>query len=133
MADTMTRKQTEGELAQPESTRGGRVFVPNVDILEKDDEMLVLADVPGAKAQSIDITYEQGILSFHAKVEPRQAEGRTNFLLREYAVGDYHRSFRLGKEIDPAGIKAEIRDGVLALHLPKAEPARKKQIKVQQV
>jgi len=131
MNDNMTKKRFDGDTGQPESTRGGRVFVPNVDILEKEDELLVIADVPGARADKVDVTYEQGILTFHAQVEPRQKEC-TRYLLQEYAVDNYERSFRLGKDIDPARIEAEIKDGVLTLHLPKAENIKRKQITVKQ-
>lgn len=133
MTETMTKKPYNGEVTQPESTRGGRVFVPPVDIFENEDEMLILADVPGAKADDVDITYEQGVLTFHARVHPRQDDRKTNYILREYAVGDYERAFRLGEMIDSSKIQAEMKDGVLTLHLPKAEPARRRQIKVNQL
>jgi HSP20 family molecular chaperone IbpA len=131
MVDNVAKKQFDGEVTQPESTRGGRVFVPNVDIIENENELLVVADVPGTKADQVEVTYEQGILTFHAQVQPRQKDG-VQYLLQEYAVGDYERSFRLGKDIDPGKIEADIKDGVLTLHLPKAEQIKRKQITVKQ-
>ncbi len=132
MEEVITKKRGDGEAGQPESTRGGRVYIPNVDIIEKEDELQVVADVPGAKAENIEVTYEKGILEFRAKVEPRQEEGKVRYLLREYAVGDYQRSFRLGEHIDASKIVAELKEGVLTLHLPKAEPAKRRQIEVKQ-
>lgn len=133
VTNVTAKRPTDGEMGRPESTRGGgRVYVPSVDIIERDEEMLVIADVPGVGAQDVDVTYEQGVLEFHARVAPRQPEDRTNYLAREYTVGDYHRSFRLGEAIDPGNIRAEIKDGVLTLHLAKAQAAKKKQIKVVQ-
>ena len=130
MTKEMTEKRTQHETVHPERARRGRAYVPNADIIENDDEFLVLADVPGVKAGNVDVTYEQGILEIHAQVEPRRDEARTNYLLREYGVGDYYRSFRLGGQIDVAGIQAELKNGVLTLHLPKATPAKRKQIEV---
>jgi len=133
MSKDMVKEETETRVDHPERARSGRTYLPNVDILEKNDETLVVADVPGTAADGVNVTYEQGILEISAKVQPRQDEQNTNYLLREYAVGDYYRSFRLGEAIDTAKIQAELKDGVLTLHLPKAEPAKRKQIEVKQM
>jgi HSP20 family molecular chaperone IbpA len=112
-----------------EHTRSGRCYRPNVDILEQADELLVLADVPGAKGDGIEVKFEDGTLSIHAQVEPRQAED-TQYLLREYGVGDYWRSFEVSEVIDASKISAEYVDGVLKLHLPKAEAVKPRKISV---
>jgi len=120
----------EGETPLPERTRGGRVYTPSVDIIEDAEELLLLADVPGATADSIDIRFEQGELSIHARVEPRQPADTTRYLLREYGVGDYHRVFRIGETIDSGKIGAEVNNGVLKVHLPKAEAVKPRKIAV---
>ena len=71
------------------------------------------------------------IADLHGRVEPRQNEGTTNYLLHEYGVGDYYRSFRLGEGIDPDKIEAHLKDGVMKLHLPKSEATKPKKIAVQ--
>ncbi len=86
--------------------------------------------MPGVRADDIDIRYEQGLLTLQGRVEPRQQEASTNYLLREYGVGDFYRSFRVGEGIDPDKIQAELNDGVMKLHLPKAEAAKPKKIPV---
>jgi HSP20 family protein len=120
----------EGSTAQPERIRGGRVYSPNVDIVETENELLLVADMPGARPDSVDINYEQGLLTLHAGIEPRQQEEKTNFLYREYGVGDYYRSFQIGEGIDAQKIEAQLKDGVLTVHLPKAEAARPRKIQV---
>ncbi len=115
--------------AEPERTRGGRTYVPAVDILEQGDELLLRADVPGARADDIDIQYERGTLTIAARVAPRGDPHRT-WVLREYGVGDFVRTFQVGEGIDAQKISAEVRDGVLTLHLPKAESARTRKITV---
>jgi HSP20 family protein len=111
------------------TTRETAVFRPNVDILERESELLVLADTPGAIADAIDIRYEDGVLTIHGRVPSRSPEGR-RLLLQEYGVGDFHRSFRLGDRIDASGISAEYVEGVLTVHLPKVEAARPRRIEV---
>jgi len=131
MADntTLDKPATE-ESARSEHTRNCRCYRPNVDILERADELVVLADVPGAKPDAIDVKFEDGILSVHAPAEPRPNEHR-QYLLSEYGVGDYRRSFRLGEAIDPSKIAADYADGVLTLHLPKTEATKPRKIEVQ--
>lgn len=125
----VTRKR-ENAPAQAEHTRGGRVYSPNVDIVEAESELLLIADVPGAKAEAVDINYERGLLTLHVRVEPRQAEPETQFLFREYGIGDYHRCFEIGEGVDAQKINAELKDGVLTVHLPKAEAVRPRKIQV---
>jgi len=126
--DTTMEKRATADLL-PERTRSGRCYVPNVDILENEDELLLLADVPGAGGNDIDINYEQGQLTVHARVRERQGAD-TTYLLREYGVGDFHREFRVGEVIDASKIQAEVKEGVLTVHLPKAEAAKPRRIQV---
>jgi HSP20 family protein len=125
---TVTEKRSEESRPQSERTRGGQVYRPNVDILEKQDELLVLADMPGVKGSEIDIRFEDGELSIYGPAPARQEGAR--YLLQEYGVGDFHRTFRVSEHIDPAKISAEYKDGVLMLHLPKVESAKPRKIKV---
>ena len=128
--ETMTAKQTDGQEDQAEYTRSGQVYRPNVDILELPYELVVHADVPGLTGDDIDINFEDGTLTIHGRVKSRQSD-ETDYLLREYGVGDFYRTFRVSEEIDPSKITAECRDGVLTLHLPKSEAAKPRKIQVQ--
>ena len=119
----------EGGAATAERTRSGRFFRPNVDIVERNDELLLLADVPGANSDSIDIQFEDGELTLHAKVEPRQGPDQT-YLYQEYGVGDFYRTFQISEMIDASKISAEFNNGVLTLHLPKAESVKPRKIAV---
>lgn len=120
---------TTSQPSASELTRGAPAFRPDVDISERADELLLRADVPGARAEAIDIHYENGTLTVQARVQPRQPEN-TTWLVREYRTGDWRRSFELSETIDPAGIRAEYADGVLTLHLPKVQAARPRRIEV---
>ena len=127
--DDAFTKPPAAEIDGAELTRCGCYYRPSVDILERPDELIVEADVPGATADQIDINFEEGMLTIDAKVKPRQPEDQ-EYLVREYGVGDYRRTFHVSEAIDPAKIVAEFSDGVLTLHLPKAEAARPRKIPV---
>ena len=105
-------------------------FVPGVDLVELENEYVLRADLPGAKPDDIDVQLERGVLTLHARVEPRQTAHRTRSLLHEYGVGDFHREFKVGDAIDTAAIAAETANGVLTLRLPKAAAARQQRIDV---
>jgi HSP20 family protein len=130
MVEDRAIKKTEGEVRPAERMRDRKTYAPNVDILEKEDELLVLADMPGVRADNIDIHYEQAMLTIHGKAEPRQSVNETQYLLREYGVGDFYRSFRIGEGIDADKIHAELSNGVLELHLPKSEEVKPRRIEV---
>lgn len=121
-----TRKAT-----QPvERMRPRRTYVAPVDIIEKPDALVLLIDVPGARADSIDIDFELGTLNIHADVEPRQDERATRYLVREYGVGDFDRSFQVGDGIDAEQIRANYDAGVLTVHLPKTTAVKPRKIAV---
>lgn len=124
-----SHKPPAEELSSAERTRSGTCYRPNVDILERAEELVVLADIPGASADDVDVNFEDGTLSIYARVEPRQP-AETEYLVREYGVGDYYRTFRVSEAIDASKIAAEFADGVLTLHLPKAEAAKPRKIAV---
>jgi HSP20 family protein len=130
MASEATVEKRSESLPQTERPRTGRVYRPNVDILEKHDELLVVADMPGVKWDEIDIHFEDGELTIHGPAATRQGDG-TRYLLQEYGVGDFYRTFRVSERIDATKISADYRDGVLVLHLPKIEAARPRKINVQ--
>jgi HSP20 family protein len=117
------------ERTDVEHTRNGRFYSPNVDILEQVDELLVLADLPGARNDQIDINFEKGELTLHASVPARQTQNQ-QYLVREYGIGDYYRTFRVSEAIDAGRISAEFANGVLTLHLPKAESIKPRKINV---
>jgi HSP20 family protein len=112
-----------------EQTRPGIVFRPDVDIVERAAEFLVTADLPGVDEGHVDVHLEKGVLSIRAdlSVEP---EAEWQPIYGEYRTGSYYREFALSDRIDANGIEASMKDGVLELHLPKAEALRPRSIQV---
>lgn len=112
-----------------ERTRARKAYVPRVDIYETNDEIIVLADMPGVDENSVDITLEKNVLSINGYVESDQPNNYS-LAYAEYEVGDYQRSFTVSDEIDRDNIQAAVKNGVLHLHLPKAGPAKARKITV---
>jgi len=123
------QKQEEVPAEEMERTRSRRSFVPRADIYETDKEIFVLADVPGANENTIDITLEKNVLTINAYIEPTIPSG-FDVAYAEYEEGDYQRSFRLSDEIDRDKIEATVTEGVLRLRLPKSQEAKTKKISV---
>jgi HSP20 family molecular chaperone IbpA len=119
-----TEKQEVAETGA-ERTRDRLAFVPRVDIYETDDNIVVVADMPGVDESSVDITLEKNVLTINGYVEPVQPENYS-LAYAEYRVGDYERSFTLSSEIDQDNIEATLKDGVLTLTMPKEGPTTKK-------
>jgi HSP20 family molecular chaperone IbpA len=129
MSQATATKEPEQQTSDTERTRAGTFYRPPVDILETKDELLLRADVPGAKRDEININFEDGQLSVHAPVAKRYNES-THFLMSEYGVGDFYRSFRVSEHVDASKITAEYADGVLTVHLPKTEAVKPRKIEV---
>ncbi len=125
---TPTTQKERAEQTTPESTRGAH-FTPRVDIFENEKELLLFADVPGARPEDVDLRFENGELLLHARVQPRRPT--RNVLASEYEEGDFYRAFAIHESIDSTQISAECKNGVLTVHLPKVEAARPRQIQVQ--
>ena len=122
-------KQEVTTTEDTERTRDSRCFVPRADIYEVNDQIVIVADVPGVDEKGIDITLEKNVLTINAFVDPVLPEGMAlNFA--EYEIGDYSRSFKLSDEIDRENIQATVKDGVLRLYLPKSTGSRTRKINV---
>jgi HSP20 family protein len=123
------QNQEEAPAEEMERTHARRCFVPKADIYETENEIVVLADIPGADENSVDITLEKNVLSISALIDPSPVD-RYEQAYAEYVEGDYQRSFRLTDEIDRDRIEAVVKDGVLQLSLPKVQEAAVKKIAV---
>lgn len=127
MADTNAIERCDTQLCETKTQ--APTFAPAVDLIEVEDGYRLHADVPGATRENLDITCEDGVLSIHACVPPRH-DDEPRYVWREYGVGDFHREFRIGEDVDVERIEAEVQDGVLTLHLPKSAAARRRRIEI---
>ncbi len=114
---------------QAEQTKPGFVFTPAVDIFETEKEITLLADMPGVKAEDLNIDLHDNILTLDSEVKSPEGPDEA-YVIREYRTGKYYRQFRLSQVIDQSKIDAAMKEGVLRLRLPKVETAKPRQIKV---
>jgi HSP20 family protein len=123
------QKKEAGLAEKGELTRERNVYTPAVDIMERKDDIVLLADMPGVDENTVDITLEKNVLTIYGKVAPEMLAGYTLYL-SEYGTGDYQRVFTLTEEVDRDKIQATVKNGVLRLVLPKAEAVKTRKITV---
>jgi HSP20 family protein len=105
-------------------------WAPAVDIYEGEHELVVKADLPDIKPEELDIRVENNILTIRGERKFEKKVDEKNYLRVERAYGSFARSFSLANTVNSEAIKADYKDGVLTLSIPKREEAKPKQIKV---
>jgi len=125
-----TAAKQESEMPNgSERTRARKVYVPQVDIVENDAALVLLADMPGVDLSGVDITVEKNVLTLRGTIGQEVPAGYKQSY-EEYGLGDYERSFTLSNEVDRDHIEASIKDGVLRLTLPKVKQAASRKVAV---
>ena len=122
-------QQKKELVSKEEKTVPARYFVPNTDIFETDDALVVVMEIPGVRKDDVTIDLENDTLRVEARIDQGHYEG-LDPLYTEYNVGHFARGFALSSKIDQQQISAELADGVLTLTLKKAEEALPRRIKV---
>ncbi|WP_429884813.1 Hsp20/alpha crystallin family protein [Geoalkalibacter halelectricus] len=111
-----------------EGVRAPDTYVrPAVDIFETDENLTLVADLPGVAKEDLDINLERGILTIKGAVKGG-APGKAVF--REFTLGNYFRQFQLPDEIDTEKTAAELKKGVLTLTMPKSAAAKPRRIEI---
>jgi HSP20 family molecular chaperone IbpA len=120
-------RQAQAPRRREETHARERYIVPPVDIFEEANGLTVVADLPGVKQDGLDIRVADGILTLQAHTA-HVAPGAP--IVREYELLNFFRQFELPEAVDSDGIRADLKHGVLTLHLPKKERARPRKIEV---
>lgn len=110
----------------------GRSRWPAIDIAEKDNEFIVKAEVPGCKADDIDISVHGNMLTISGEKKAEEEKKEKGYYHIERSYGSFRRDLNLASEVDPAKIEAMCKDGVLSLKLPKTEKAKPIKVKVKE-
>jgi HSP20 family protein len=101
-----------------------------IDVIQKPEEIIVKASLPGVKPGDIDVTVEDNVLALKAERKNELEESGAGYLVRERTAGSYYRALRLPDTIDTGKIQSEYEHGVLTVTLPRAEEKKPKRIKV---
>lgn len=120
--DLKVREEALSERKRPVPT-----VAPLVDILENNDEILLYADMPGVDKKDITINIDNGRLALSG-IREVSPVGAANW--EEFGDVEFRRTFSVPQTIDVARVNAELKDGVLLLHLPKSEAAKPRQIEI---
>ena len=122
-------QRNEGALASHEGTRAQeRYAAPTVDIFETEEGLTVFADLPGVDKDGLSIEVKNDILTLEGRAKDA---GMGMPVVREFELVNFFRQFQISNSIDPHRIRAELKHGVLQIHLPKAEAAKPKKIDVE--
>ncbi len=102
--------------------------MPSVDVIDRDDEVLVRAAVPGYRKEDIDISVANSSLTIKGEHKTEQREERGDYFRCEISQGSFSRTVALPAEVDDTKAKATMKDGMLELRLPKREKAKRHRI-----
>lgn len=122
-----TTEITKRAETMAEKRQGLPTIAPIVDIYENEDEILLLADMPGVTKDKITVNVDNGKLEISG-VRNLESKGVENW--QEFGDVEYRRVFSVPQSIDVAKVNAELKDGVLKLNLPKAESAKPRTIEI---
>ena len=103
---------------------------PQVDITEDDQEYLIKADLPEMKKEDVKVVVENGILSVSGERKTEKEEQRKKYHRIERSYGSFRRGFLVPEDADGTKVKAEFKNGVLKVHLPKSPAAKPKAVEV---
>ena len=103
----------------------------SLDVVQRSDEIVVKASIPGVKPETIDLAIEDNILTLRADRKPDFEDEKSVYLIQERPTGSFYRALRLPETVDSSKVQSNYENGVLTIILPKAEEKKKKQIKIQ--
>lgn len=106
-------------------------YVPDVDISEDVERVLLVADMPGVDQTSVNVTVENNVLTIEGQARVVKPEGGYELVGQEYGVGRYRRDFTLSDAVSADGVKARMQNGVLEVTIPKREVAKSRKIKIE--
>jgi HSP20 family protein len=102
----------------------------SLDVVQRSDEVVVKASIPGVKPEAIDLAIEDNILTLRADRKPDFEDEKSVYLVQERPTGSFYRALRLPETVDSNKVQSTYENGVLTIVLPKAEEKKKKQIKI---
>ncbi len=112
-----------------EGTYQARFFIPHTDIFETDEGLTVVLEMPGVGKDQVSVDVEDERLAIEGRIDFSNY-AQLDPVYTEYNVGHYRRSFTLPDKVDLDKISADLKDGVLTVHLPKAEEVKPRKIPV---
>jgi HSP20 family molecular chaperone IbpA len=122
-------QQKKELVSKDEKTTPARHYMPNTDIYETDEALIVVMEMPGVEKKDLDVRLENDALRVEGRLDFSKYEGLEP-LYTEYNIGHFTRAFSLSSKIDQQQISAQHEDGVLTLTLKKVQEAAPRQISI---
>ena len=107
-----------------------RGWAPAVDMIDRDDEVVLRADLPGLDEKDIEVTVEDGTLAIRGERKEQKEEKKEDYYYSERSYGAFARALPLPATVEADKVKATFKKGVLEVHLPKAKEAKGKKIEI---
>ena len=108
----------------------GEEWTPSVDLVEKDGEYKLTAEIPGMEKDDISVSYDDGYLTISGKKESKREEEGSDYHMKEMRYGSFSRSFHLPKKVNTDKLDATYKDGLLTVFLPHEEDSKTRKIEV---
>ncbi|MVF24257.1 Hsp20/alpha crystallin family protein [Methylocaldum sp. BRCS4] len=105
--------------------------MPRVDIVDRDQEFVVRAELPGVSKENLDVSLSENVLTIRASARREEQEEKGQYFRRELSQGEFLRTIRLPGPIEGAQTKATFKDGILELVVPKAAGTQRQTIKIE--
>lgn len=128
LQDEMTRLFAGGGVGREEMLNGA--WSPKVDIFENKDQLVLEAELPGMKREDFELSFENNVISLKGERRFEKQTDSDNYHRVERSYGSFTRSFTLPQTVTPDGAKAEFRNGILRVSLPKREETKARKIEV---
>lgn len=122
--------ETFGRPRAHPTANGAAVWFPPVDVLESRDSYLIRAELPGMKKEDFNLELQDGVLTLSGERKFEEPANGVEYHRIERSTGKFFRSFSLPQTVKTDEIKASFRDGILEVHVPKADEAKPKQIAI---
>lgn len=105
-------------------------WIPAVELVEEDDEYVLSAELPGLGKADVDISVDDSVLTLTGEKKSEREEEKGRSFIRERRYGAFERSFTLPRNVEADKIKAEFRDGIVEVHLPKGAESKARHIEI---
>jgi len=127
-----TQKNKATTVSGTKRAKSRRSYIPRVNIYETNNDIVLVADMPGVDENSVDVAVAKNHLTIKGTVEDIRPNNY-DLAYAEYGVGDYYRQFNISNRIEQDKIEAIVRNGVVTINLPKTTQAKTRKIAVQAV
>ena len=123
-----------GTTRRPENSQQGASvaeWAPAIDVLENDGDLVIRAEIPGAKPNDVDVTVQSGVLTISGRRQEESEEERGGYLVRERRYGSFRRTLQLPEDVDESKINARFENGVLEVRIQGAAAREPKRVQIE--